>query len=121
MTDILLGQSGLLNCTARGSPKPVISWTKNGEPLDLDDGRLEIVENGSLFLRDVRLNDTGDYKCNATNELGFDESDDAMLMINSECIPTIHVNLCIIIIIILFVLQCIQCLWKYLDVWYTWN
>ena len=121
MTAILRGQSGLLNCTARGSPEPVISWTKNGEPLDLDDGRFEIFENGSLFLRDVRLNDMGDYKCNATNELGFDESDDAMLMINSECMPTIHVNLCIIIIIILFVLQCIQYLWQYLYLWYTWN
>ena len=83
-TDVLLGQSVLLNCSARGLPEPLITWTKNDEPLDLDNARFQLLENGSLLIQDVMINDTGDYKCNATNELGFLQTDDAMLMVNSE-------------------------------------
>ena len=74
----------MLNCSARGLPEPLITWTKNDEPLDLDNARFQLLENGSLLIQDVMINDTGDYKCNATNELGFLQTDDAMLMVNSE-------------------------------------
>jgi hypothetical protein len=83
-TDVLLGESILLNCSARGEPEPLISWTKNNEALDFDNTRVQLLVNGSLLLEDVLMNDTGDYQCNATNQLGFDQSDDAMLMVNSE-------------------------------------
>jgi peroxidase len=83
-TDVLLGESVLLNCSARGVPEPLITWTKNDEPLDFDNARFQLLENGSLLLQDVMMNDSGDYQCNANNELGFDQSDDAPLMINSE-------------------------------------
>lgn len=83
-TEVVVGRSVLLNCTARGLPEPVITWTKNGEPVDFDDGRIQILENGSLFFSRVNISDSGDYKCNASNDLGFDDADDAMLMVNSK-------------------------------------
>ena len=85
-TDVILGQSVLLNCSARGLPEPLITWTKNDEPLDFDNARFQLLENGSLMIRDAMMNDTGDYKCSATNELGSLQTDDAMLMVNSEYI-----------------------------------
>ena len=119
MTAILKGQSGLLNCTARGLPEPMITWTKDGEPLDLDDVRIQLLENGSLLLDNVRLNDTGDYKCNATNELGFDESDDAMLVVNSEYYS--YQIMRVFVFNDVCCVQCIQCLCQHLKKWYTWN
>ena len=83
-TDILLGQWVLLNCSARGLPEPLITWIKNDEPLDFDNARFQLLENGSLLIQDAMMNDTGDYKCSATNELGSLQTDDAMLMVNSE-------------------------------------
>lgn len=90
-TDVLIRQSVLLNCSARGLPEPVITWTKNDEPLNFNDPRFQLLENGSLLLEDAMMNDAGDYKCIATNELDFRESDDAVLMVNSEYMSILYV------------------------------
>ena len=82
--DALYGTSALLNCSARGSPEPNITWTKDSEALDFDDGRIQILENGSLLFQPVNISDVGVYHCNATNELGFDDSDAANLIVNGQ-------------------------------------
>ncbi|XP_048471430.1 Down syndrome cell adhesion molecule-like protein 1 homolog [Rhincodon typus] len=64
-----------LQCTAVGDPGPTIKWTKDSEdsaiPVQVDGHRM-IFNNGTLFLRSVRAEDSGYYTCTATNTWGFD-------------------------------------------------
>ena len=84
-TNFTNGSSGQLDCSARGFPEPVISWTKvvQGRTVSLEsDGRVQILENGSLFFSEVIMEDLGIYKCTVNNSLGnSQESDAAMVMV----------------------------------------
>lgn len=81
--DVLNHTTALLPCTARGDPPPIISWEHNGVTVEnSDDGRVQILPNGSLLISPVMLADMGGYQCLANNTLGADESDVAMLMID---------------------------------------
>ena len=83
------GSSGQLDCSARGFPQPVISWTKvvEGRTVSLESGeRVQIMASGSLFFSEVIMEDLGIYKCTATNSRGnSQESDAAMVMVFGEC------------------------------------
>ena len=59
-----------LNCSATGDPKPIISWKKQGAQLPV--GRSQILLNGTLVVKDVKINDTGNYVCVATSAGVFD-------------------------------------------------
>lgn len=54
-----------------GTPKPRITWRRgpSSEPLS---GRpdVAVLDEGSLFLSSVSLADSGEYECQATNEVG---------------------------------------------------
>lgn len=63
------GTSVTLQCQAEGSPKPVVSWSKNGQPL-ASKGRISISGDGTLTVRNTRAQDTGRYKCSAKNAIG---------------------------------------------------
>ena len=82
------GTSGRLECSAKGFPQPIISWTKEveGQTVSLElSGRVQILANGSLFFSEVIMEDLGIYKCTATNSLGnSQESDTAMVMVFGE-------------------------------------
>ena len=57
-----VGDSAWFHCVATVSPKPTITWLKNGQggrPLDED--KYKANENGSLKIRDVHLSDTGSF------------------------------------------------------------
>ncbi|XP_038635043.1 Down syndrome cell adhesion molecule-like protein 1 homolog [Scyliorhinus canicula] len=64
-----------LPCRAVGDPGPTIKWTKDSDdsaiPVQVDGHRM-IFNNGTLFLRSVRAEDSGYYTCTATNTWGFD-------------------------------------------------
>ena len=55
-----------VTCTARGVPAPVITWSKDGNPLE------SAAKNSTLILRSARLSDAGRYTCTATNAVGKD-------------------------------------------------
>ena len=59
-----------LNCSATGDPKPVISWKKQGAQLPV--GRSQMLLNGTLLIKDMKMNDTGNYVCAATSAGVFD-------------------------------------------------
>ncbi|XP_021050559.1 hemicentin-2 [Mus pahari] len=65
------GENASLPCPARGTPKPRITWRRgpSSEPLN---GRPDVVvlDEGSLLLSSVSLADSGEYECQATNEVG---------------------------------------------------
>lgn len=54
-----------------GTPKPQITWRRgpSSEPLTGRAG-VTVLDEGSLFLSSVSLADSGEYECQATNEVG---------------------------------------------------
>ena len=76
----LVGGNISLQCTASGIPVPSISWSKDGQPLQVSgDSRLSITNTVTLdtpnekiivsvlnFL-DLLLSDSADYHCEANN------------------------------------------------------
>ena len=78
------GQSVSFNCTADGSPRPVIVWRKNGQLL-LNTSRRTIVSsehsNGFhsdyfpttsvLTITDLRGSDNGSYSCQVKNAVNI--------------------------------------------------
>lgn len=60
------GSEVVLPCEARGSPLPLVSWMKDGEPL-----LPQSLEPGSgLKLEAVSIGDSGTYSCTAASEAG---------------------------------------------------
>lgn len=47
----------------QGKPKPVVSWLKNGQPLDTKRVNIRSTERDSiLFIRSAERDDSGDYE-----------------------------------------------------------
>ena len=58
------GDTLILNCSATGDPRPVISWKRQGAVLPF--GRSHR-RNDALILRDLKKEDAGNYTCVATS------------------------------------------------------
>ncbi|KAK1155520.1 hemicentin-1-like [Acipenser oxyrinchus oxyrinchus] len=61
-----------LNCETTGIPRPQITWTKNGVPLnfDLQWSAYRLLSSGSLVITSPTNQDAGQFECTATNEAG---------------------------------------------------
>uniref|UniRef100_A0A7N8XSG1 Ig-like domain-containing protein n=1 Tax=Mastacembelus armatus TaxID=205130 RepID=A0A7N8XSG1_9TELE len=68
-----IGQTVKLTCKVTGSPKPAISWLKDGLPLE-DDPRHIITADRTgtccLILDSLTAEDSGQYTCYATSPMG---------------------------------------------------
>nr|XP_054608122.1 hemicentin-1 isoform X2 [Nothobranchius furzeri] len=61
-------------CPAKGLPKPVIRWLRNGHELTGNEPGLSILEDGTLLiLASVSPLDDGEYVCYAANDAGSTE------------------------------------------------
>ncbi|KAK3562516.1 hypothetical protein QTP86_034766 [Hemibagrus guttatus] len=67
-----------LLCSAQGIPKPSVSWTKDGVPLQSSTGRLHIANPGAK--------DVGIYRCTANNEMGSDSETTQVLLADHPAI-----------------------------------
>ncbi|XP_073794878.1 neurofascin isoform X2 [Danio rerio] len=68
------GNLTLLDCPYFGSPKPVLRWSKGGVGT-LEGGRYRTLPNGTLEIRNTKLQDQGAYVCVASNVIGRDEKE----------------------------------------------
>ncbi|XP_038637840.1 LOW QUALITY PROTEIN: hemicentin-1-like [Scyliorhinus canicula] len=61
-----------LTCEVSGTPKPEVTWKKNGKPLnfDLQQNMYRLLPSGSLAILSATTQDTGLYECVASNEAG---------------------------------------------------
>ena len=59
------GSRVVLRCEARGSPKPRIQWTKNGE-------KMVGQTNSRLVIDSLSQADVANYACNASNSAGYE-------------------------------------------------
>lgn len=59
-------------CVAKGKPEPKISWIHNGKPIDQAPvNNRRSVTSDTIVIRGLKLTDTGNYGCNATNTFGY--------------------------------------------------
>ncbi|XP_034445775.1 basement membrane-specific heparan sulfate proteoglycan core protein isoform X2 [Hippoglossus hippoglossus] len=77
---VVEGQTATLRCDAHGFPSPTITWSKLRSPLPW---RHKIVNN-SLVLPNVGRQDSGEYICKATNNMGTTE---VTIMLDVETLP----------------------------------
>lgn len=102
------GEITVLQCTALGSPPPIVYWQKDGENLtNSGDARFSITEktwgifsSSTLNISDTVLTDFGIYTCVATNQVGEDQQnisvtvfgkDYVKLLWNYIIICTVHI------------------------------
>ncbi|XP_020900100.1 receptor-type tyrosine-protein phosphatase S-like [Exaiptasia diaphana] len=64
------GESVTFHCSATGSPKPQIFWTKNKVPL-VADKRVTMANDGRLMFTNLQKSDQGYYECVAQNLHGM--------------------------------------------------
>ena len=65
------GENATLLCNAMGNPVPNISWNKGGSPLS-NNSRVNLsADNKHLTITNVKRVDSGEYRCVATNSLGY--------------------------------------------------
>ncbi|XP_039434322.1 leucine-rich repeats and immunoglobulin-like domains protein 2 isoform X2 [Culex pipiens pallens] len=65
-----LGKSSVLECMASGYPKPMISWFKDGEPIEVTERHFFTVEGQLLIIVETEYEDAGEYECMLENEYG---------------------------------------------------
>ncbi|XP_071981860.1 hemicentin-2 isoform X2 [Engystomops pustulosus] len=83
------GKAVTLSCSAKGYPKPTVTWTKGGEILSPEGSIYQTSSDGSLLITLPSGADSGHYTCTATNVVGA-ASRAAQLIVHTK--PRINVN-----------------------------
>uniref|UniRef100_A0AAY4D154 Contactin 4 n=1 Tax=Denticeps clupeoides TaxID=299321 RepID=A0AAY4D154_9TELE len=64
-----IDESLVWECKATGKPKPMYRWMKNGQSLEPEEERIQVV-NGALSITQLTMADVGMYQCVAGNKHG---------------------------------------------------
>ncbi|XP_030135337.4 hemicentin-1 [Taeniopygia guttata] len=64
-----------LDCSARGTPSPTITWFKDGQPVGEEAGHKILLNGQKLVISQAQVSDSGRYKCVATNKAGEHEKE----------------------------------------------
>ena len=66
-----------------GDPAPAVNWTKDGNLLPFNQKVLTNLTTGEsqLVIRGVRVDDTGKYRCVASNSMGTENSKAVALLV----------------------------------------
>ncbi|KAI7799480.1 hemicentin-1 isoform X1 [Triplophysa rosa] len=68
--DVILNNHVTLPCRATGSPRPTITWQKEGINIFTTGGVLTVLPNGGLQISKAKVEDSGTYMCVAQNPAG---------------------------------------------------
>lgn len=83
---LLLKSTATMPCRAVGTPNPKVNWHKDGALVKLG-SRITMASNGTLFIEDLQISDSGLYTCIASSESG-NTSWSAALTVSSS--TTLH-------------------------------
>jgi len=66
---IVDGDAKLECVVVAGNPAPRVTWSHRGEVLNQSSNRVRVLEDGSssLYVKNVTVDDVGEYVCTATN------------------------------------------------------
>ncbi|NWT15620.1 HMCN1 protein, partial [Vireo altiloquus] len=64
-----------LDCSARGTPSPTITWFKDGQPVGEEAGHKVLLNGQKLVISQAQVSDSGRYKCVAANKAGEHEKE----------------------------------------------
>ncbi|XP_077868651.1 muscle, skeletal receptor tyrosine-protein kinase-like, partial [Saccoglossus kowalevskii] len=67
-----IGMNMSLPCVSYGFPRPQTFWYKKDDSLETNK-RAKIGEDGTLFIRDLQVEDEGTYVCVVENQFGKEE------------------------------------------------
>ena len=102
----------MFECIADGEPRPTIQWIHNGAPIE--NGNKEqanrIVDLNRITIGNLQKQDTGNYGCNATNQIGYVYKDAYVNVLSLP--PDIQVILMIIYDMFIFIFIFIFILYK---------
>ncbi|KAM4896067.1 hemicentin-1 [Sylvia borin] len=59
-----------LDCSARGTPSPTITWFKEGQSVGEETGHKVLLNGQKLVISQAQVSDSGRYKCVAANKAG---------------------------------------------------
>ncbi len=69
-----VGQNLFLACSTYGDPRPTTHWVLNDgtivQPLTYSHTKVSVFGNGTLYLMDVQITESGKYECIATSSTG---------------------------------------------------
>ncbi|XP_029988074.1 hemicentin-1 [Sphaeramia orbicularis] len=68
--DVILNNPITLPCKATGSPRPTITWQKEGINIPTTGGAFTVLPNGGLQISKASVSDSGTYICVAQNPAG---------------------------------------------------
>lgn len=85
-TEVLVGESVTLECSAAGHPLPQITWTKGDRTPLPADPRVSITASGGLYIQNVAQGDSGEYTCFASNSLDSIHAT-ALIIVQGESPP----------------------------------
>ncbi|XP_048209431.1 LOW QUALITY PROTEIN: peroxidasin homolog [Perognathus longimembris pacificus] len=88
-TEVLVGESVTLECSATGHPQPQITWTRGDRSPLPADPRVNITSSGGLYIQKVVQGDSGEYTCFASNGV---ESIHATALIIVQALPQFTVT-----------------------------
>jgi len=74
---LVKGRVGVLDCPYLANPQPQdggVQWSKDGTLLDANEVNYNVFLNGSLLIRNLTCNDSGNYTCSVTNDEGSDKA-----------------------------------------------
>nr|DBA18217.1 TPA: hypothetical protein GDO54_016492 [Pyxicephalus adspersus] len=69
-TKAIVGKTLILECEARGHPLPLITWLKEGVPIEINDNTRLLYNGKRLEIKSTKDSDQGQYICVATNLAG---------------------------------------------------
>lgn len=78
--ETVAGETTVLECMASGSPKPKLTWTKDGGPLVATERHFFTADGQLLIIMHTKPSDAGRYECEMSNSLGI-ERDSAILTV----------------------------------------
>nr|XP_009289666.1 immunoglobulin superfamily member 10 [Danio rerio] len=90
------GQNLFLPCTTHGDPQPTTHWVlHNGVivlPLTYSHTKISVFANGTLYLRNLDVSESGKYECIATSSTGSERRVVTLSVKRTETIPRIVVT-----------------------------
>lgn len=81
----LTGSSVTFQCRVGGDPLPDVLWRRSAGGGNMPLGRVHILEDRSLRLDSIVLEDEGEYSCEADNSVGAITAS-GVLRVHCECL-----------------------------------